>query len=71
MKATITRTGGLAGITLRREVELPDELLAKLREGQEPPPLAIPDSFTYEIKAGGETFAACGPDADRLLGSLL
>lgn len=71
MKATITRTGGFAGLTLRKEVDLPLSTLTKLREkcgdGLKP----VPDEFTYSVTVDGETFKTHGEDAERLLGSLL
>ena len=72
MKATITRTGGFAGLTVRKEVDLSHSDLAKLREkcgaGLQP---GQPDQFSYDVTVNGETFTVRGEDAEPLLGSLL
>ena len=64
MKAVITRSGGFAGLTLQREVDLTPEQLADLRNA--PPPPATPDAFTYEVTAGDETFQVGGQTFDVL-----
>ena len=69
MRATITRTGGFAGVTLRREVELSDEELDQLRQHQHH--AGTPDSFSYDVTVNGETFTVRGGNAERLLATLL
>ena len=56
MKATITRSGGFAGVTSTHEVDLTHRQLAELksRSGDEVQP--VPDGFTYEVTVHGETF---------------
>ena len=72
MKATITRTGGFAGLTVRREVNLSDAELTTLKQCRDGlQPVRHPDGFAYDISVNGETFTVRGEDAERLLGSLL
>jgi hypothetical protein len=76
MRIALTRSGGFAGITLRRELDtatLPPHQRAQIEQllkgAQEGP--ASPDAFSYEITAGGETFPISDESAMPLLESLL
>lgn len=70
MKAVITRSGGFAGTSLRREVDLSEPQLAKLRQCRDRLQPANPDAFSYEITVNGETFTVRGETAERLLETL-
>ena len=70
MKAVITRSGGFAGLTSRREVDLSAAELAQLRSsaaGVEPDSR---DAFSYEVDVDGETFTVSGASAEPLLAKL-
>ena len=80
MHIVVTRSGGFAGITLRREIDtsgLPsgerrdiEQLVARAKTRV--PPKSSPDAFLYEITIDGETFetadgSAWQPLIDRVL----
>jgi hypothetical protein len=54
VKATIERSGGVAGIRVRRQVEISREQLRELKKQSNVEPL--PDAFTYEVTIGKRSF---------------
>jgi hypothetical protein len=83
MRIQVTRTGGLAGLALRAELDTADRvdaphIHALAREavagGLRSPSYGVPDGFHYEITVDGRTVHAADPklsDSQRELISLV
>ena len=76
MKIRLSRSGGFAGLGLERDIDTAalsprdrravEKLLRAGGSGQ-----SVADGFSYEIAAGGETFAVSDENAAPLLERLL
>ena len=70
MRVRVTRSGGFAGMTVQRDVDLSHEQIEKLRRAADAQ-MASPDAFSYQLSANGETFSVSGGSAEPLLEQLL